>query len=113
MLELDAGLEAKLIFEQLQRQYTERFRLGQPRTLQRKIRRWRAMQDPEQEVYFPQQREPGWQCRSHFTDMARLGVQVKGRPCRHLAYHFVLAYSKWEWVRILHSESLEALAEGL
>ena len=113
MLELDAGLEAKLIFEQLQGQYPKRFRLGQLRTLQRKIRRWRALQGPEQEVYFPQQREPGWQCQSDFTDMGRLGVQVGGRPYRHLAYHFVLAYSNWEWVRIAHSESFEALAEGL
>lgn len=44
MLELDAGLQAKLIFEQLQRQYPERFRPGQLRTLQRKIRRWRALE---------------------------------------------------------------------
>lgn len=113
MLELDAGLEAKLIFEQLQRQYPERFRAGQLRTLQRKVRRWRALQGPEREVYFPQQREPGWQCQSDFTDMGQLGVQVRGQPYRHLAYHFVLAYSNWEWVRIAHSESFEALAEGL
>ena len=113
MLELDAGLQAKLIFEQLQKQHPGRFQSGQLRTLQRKIRRWRALRGPDKEVYFPQDLEPGWQCQSDFTDMGKLGVLVEGRPYRHLVYHFVLAYSNWEWVRVAHSESFEALVEGL
>ena len=113
MLDLDAGLQAKLIFEQLQKQHPGRFEPGQLRTLQRRIRRWRALRGPDKEVFFPQELEPGWQCQSDFTDMGRLGVQVGGRPYRHLVYHFVLAYSNWEWVRIAHSESFEALGEGL
>ena len=81
-----------------------------PRTL-------RARTDPFADVWLEVEAmlelEPGWQCQSDFTDMGKLGVQVEGRPYRHLAYHFVLAYSNWEWVRIAHSESFEALVEGL
>ena len=113
LLELDAGLEAKLIFEQLQKQHPGQFQPGQLRTLPRKIRRWRALHGGDKEVFFPQEREPGWQCQSDFTDMTNLGVRVGDRSYKHLVYHFVLAYSNWEWVRIAHSESFEALVEGL
>ncbi len=37
------GLEAKTIFAELQRRYPGRFAEGQLRTLQRRIKRWRAL----------------------------------------------------------------------
>jgi hypothetical protein len=40
------GLEAKTIFEALQRQYPGEFADGQLRTLQRHIKRWRATEGP-------------------------------------------------------------------
>lgn len=113
MLELGGALQAKVVFEQLQKPYPGRFQPDQLRTLQRKVRRWRALGGGDKEVYFLQEREPGWQCQSDFTDMGKLGVQVEGRSYKQLVYHFVLAYSNWEWVRIAHSETFEALVEGL
>ena len=41
-LRTNPGLEAKTIFAALQRQYPERFADGQLRTLQRRIKQWRA-----------------------------------------------------------------------
>ena len=41
-LQQSPGLQAKTIFESLQRQYPGRFQDGQLRTLQRRIKQWRA-----------------------------------------------------------------------
>lgn len=113
MLEIDAGLEAKTVFEELERRHPGRFKAGQLRTLQRRFRRWRALNGPAKEVFFPQVRKPGVQCLSDFTDMTSLYVTIAGEPFAHLCYHFVLAYSNWEWVTIAYSETFEALVEGL
>ena len=113
MLELDGGLEAKTVFEDLQRRHPGRFTAGQLRTLQRRFRQWRALHGPAKEVFFPQVREPGVQCQSDFTDMRQLSVTIGGEPLAHLCFHFVLAYSNWEWVAITYSETFEALVGGL
>ena len=113
MLEMDAGLEAKTIFEEMQRRYPDRFKTGQLRTLQRRFRMWRAHQGPPKEVFFPQVHTPGVQCQSDFTDMTALYVTIGGEPYAHLYYHFVLTYSNWEWGLLVPSESFEALVEGL
>ena len=48
------GLEAKTVFAALQRQYGKWFSEGKLRTLQRRLKRWRATGGPAQEVYFAQ-----------------------------------------------------------
>ena len=53
------GLEAKTIFEALQRKYPGDFADGQLRTLQRHLKRWRAVEGPGREVFFTQQHVPG------------------------------------------------------
>ena len=113
LLANDPGLQAKTVFEELQRRYPGRLRPGQLRTLQRRFRDWRARQGPEREVYFDQEREPGVQCQSDFTDMGKLGVTIRGELYQHLVYRFVLPYSNWEHVEIAGSETFEALAGGL
>lgn len=112
-LDIDAGLQAKTIFEELQRKYPDRFQPGQLRTLQRRFRSWRARKGPPKEVFFPQVHHPGAQCQSDFTDMTSLYVTIDGEPYPHLCYHFVLTYSNWEWITLAPSESFEALVEGL
>jgi hypothetical protein len=44
-------LEAKTLFEHLQRERPGAFSDGQIRTLQRRIKRWRALEGPSQEVF--------------------------------------------------------------
>jgi hypothetical protein len=49
------------------------------RTLERRIRAWRALYGPEQEVIFRQALPPGRLGLSDFTDMGDLGVVVARR----------------------------------
>ena len=107
------GLEAKTIFAALQRRYPERFADGQLRTLQRKVKHWRATEGPAQEVYFAQEHRPGELCESDFTYLTELGITVAGQPFAHMLYHFVLTHSNWETGTICFSESFAALSEGL
>ncbi len=113
MLEINAGLEAKTIFEDLQRRNPGQFADGQLRTLQRRIKVWRATQGPAKEVFFPQLPKPGQLSQSDFTQMNKLAVTIAGRPFDHLIYHFVLTYSNWETGSICYSESFESLSAGL
>ena len=106
------GLEAKTLFEWLQREYPGRFSDGQIRTLQRRIKLWRVTEGPAQEVYFGQRHTPGRLCASDFTHMKELGITLAGQTFEHLVYHFVLTYSNWETGTICYSESLESLSEG-
>jgi len=112
-LELTPGLESKVLFEDLQRRYPGRYMDGQLRTLQRRVKRWRALSGPPKEVFFPQVHERGELGQSDFTHMADLGVTIGGQPFDHLIYHFVLSYSNWETGTVCFSESFESLSEGL
>ena len=112
-LRINPGLEAKTLFEDLQRRYPGRFGDGQLRTLQRRVKIWRALQGPPREVFFPQVHRPGELCQSDFTSMNPLGVTIQRQPFDHLIYHFVLTYSNWETGTICFSESFESLSEGL
>lgn len=106
------GLEAKTLFEWLQREYPGRFSDGQIRTLQRRIKQWRVTEGPAQEVYFGQVHVPGRLCASDFTHMTGLEITLDRQTFAHLVYHFVLTYSNWETGTICYSESLESLSEG-
>ena len=112
-LEQEPGLEAKTLFEVLQRESPGRYADGQLRTLQRRIKVWRALEGPPKEVFFAQRYEPGKLCASDFTHMTALGVTIAGEPFEHLIYHFVLPYSNWETGTICFSESFESLSAGL
>jgi hypothetical protein len=113
MLEVNPGLEAKTLFEDLQRRNLGRFADGQLRTLQRRIKIWRASEGPAKEVFFTQVHTPGQLGQSDFTSMNKLGVTIGGQSFDHLLYHFVLTYSNWETGTICFSESFESLSEGL
>ena len=112
-LELNPGLQAKTLFQWLQRKLPGRFQDGQLRTLQRRVKVWRATEGPAKEVFFAQVHRPGELCQSDFTHMGGLGVTIAGRPFDHLVYHFVLTYSNWEDCTVCFSESFESLSEGL
>jgi Mu transposase, C-terminal domain len=113
LLEVNDGLEAKSVFEYLQQLHPGRFPDGQLRTLQRRIKRWRAIEGPPKEVFFPQLYKPGERAQSDFTVMNSLGITITRCPCDHLVYHFVLPFSNWETGTICFSESFESLSEGL
>lgn len=113
LLEAAPGLRPVALFEELLRRHPE-LDPGVRRTLERRVRAWRALHGPEQEVIFRQTHEPGRMGLSDFTDMADLAVTVAGVPLEHRLYHFRLAYSGFAWAHVvLGGESFVALAEGL
>jgi hypothetical protein len=113
MLAVNPGLQAKTLFGYLQRKFPGRFQDGQLRTLQRKLKSWRALEGPPKEVFFPQEHRPGELGASDFCHLTELGVTLAGRPFPHLLYHFVLTYSNWETGTLCFSESFESLSAGL
>ena len=113
LLEVNPGLEAKTLFEELQRRHPGRFSDGQLRTLQRRIKAWRALEGPSKEVFFAQEHRPGELAQSDFTHMESLGVTIEGQLFAHLVYHLVLTYSNWETGMVCFSESFESLASGM
>jgi hypothetical protein len=113
MLEAAPGLRAIGVFEELKRRHP----LLSPqirRTLERRIRAWRAQHGPEQEIIFRQIHEPGRMGLSDFTEMGDLKIGIAGVALDHRLYHFRLACSGFEHAHvILGGESYVALAEGL
>lgn len=113
MLEAAPGLRPIAIFEELRRRYPETV-FGSRRTLERRIRDWRAMNGQDREVIFRQVHEAGRLGLSDFTCMDDLAVSIAGQPLDHLLYHFRLPCGGFEHGHIiLGGESFVALAEGL
>ena len=113
MLMAAPGLRAVAVFEEMIRRHPE-LGAGVRRTLERRIRSWRAIHGEEQEVMFRQVQVPGRLGLSDFTDMGHAGVSIAGAPLDHRLYHFRLAYSGFEHAHVvLGGESFVALAEGL
>ena len=113
MLTAAPGLRAICVFEEMIRRHPE-LGSGVRRTLERRIRSWRAIHGEEQEVMFRQVHVPGRLGLSDFTEMGHAGVSIAGAPLDHRLYHFRLAYSGFEPAHVvLGGESFVALAEGL
>ena len=106
-------LEATTILAELNRRHPERFGESQLRTLQRRVRQWRALNGPDREVFFPQEHPPGREAAYDFTNCDELGVTVGGAPFDHLLFELVLSFSGWRWPTVALSESFEALALGV
>ena len=113
MLEEAPELEAVTVFEHLREQRPDAYTPGQLRTLQRRIRRWRAHRGPEREIFFPQAHRPGEALQTDCTHATELEVTIGGEPFAHLLCHSVLPYSNWEWATVCQSESLAALRCGV
>ena len=83
ILENSPGIRPVGVFEALMQRHPD-LDPGVRRTLERRIRAWRAEHGPEQEVIFRQTHEPGHRGFSDFTHMGSLGVSVR-RPLEHAA----------------------------
>lgn len=113
MLQASPGLRSIAIFEEMIRRHPE-LGGGIRRTLERRIRSWRAIHGAEREIIFRQVHEPGRMGLSDFTDMGDAGIAIAGAALDHRLYHFRLAYSGFEHAHVvLGGESFVALAEGL
>jgi hypothetical protein len=113
LLKSAPGLRPVAIFDEIRRRHPE-ISVGVRRTLERRIRSWRALNGAERDVVFRQEHPPGRLGLSDFTDMADHGISIAGVPLDHRLYHFRLAFSGWEHAHVvLGGESFVALAEGL
>jgi transposase len=106
-------LEATTLFEDLLRRKPEGYSPGQVRTLQRRVKQWRAQEGPPKRIFFPQVHRPGEAMQTDFTWARTLGITIGGEPFPHLLCHPVLPYSNWEWATICQSESMAALRRGV
>ena len=107
------GFEVKTVFEALQEKHPGRYADGQLRTLQRRVRWWRAEQGPEKEVELAQRHRPGEAAQTDFTSTGELGITIAGELFAHLLCVLVLPYSNWLWATVCASESMMALRRGV
>ncbi len=107
------GLQAQTLLEDLMGKYPEQYHVGQLRTLQRRVRQWKADKGPEQEVMLAQKHRPGEAAQSDFTNANELGVTIAGVDFPHMFHNFVLPYSNWTCATVCHSESMAAMKKGV
>jgi hypothetical protein len=114
MLEKEPRLSATTLFEYLQGKYPHKYTRSQLRTLQKRVREWKGAHGPAQEVMFAQEHRPGEMGLSDFTHFKQATITIGGQAFDHLLYHYRLAYSGWQYVRVIRGgESFAALSEGL
>jgi hypothetical protein len=113
LLQREPSLQAKTLLSWLQQEVPQRDWERSRRTLERRVRQWKAQYGPAREVFFAQVHEPGRLGASDFSHLDELGVTIQGQAFPHLIYHFVLTASNWEHVTLCFSESFASLSEGL
>ena len=114
LLESDGALNAVTLLEEMQRRYPGDYDSSVLRTLQRRVRQWRAVHGPEREVFFAQEHPPGRLGLSDFTVCDELGVIIDELAFPHRLYQFALAHSGWRHAVVMQGgESFVALAAGL
>lgn len=114
MLTAAPALMAVTVHEELQRRYPGCFGTPVLRTLQRRMRQWRAEHGGEREIFFAQEHPPGRLGLSDFTVADELGVIVSGIAFAHRLYQFAFAHSGWRHAYVVAGgESFQALACGL
>ncbi|WP_418317605.1 IS21 family transposase [Piscinibacter sakaiensis] len=114
LLRADAQLNAVTLLEELQRRHPGQYGGAVLRTLQRRVRQWRAVHGAERDVYFAQEHPPGRLGLSDFTVADDLQVKIDGVAFDHRLYQFALAHSGWRHAVVLtEGESFAALSGGL
>lgn len=106
-------LAAKTLFDDLRRRRPGKYSDGQLRTMQRRVKKWRAEKGPPKEVFFPQRHRPGEAMQTDFTWANELEITIGGQPFEHMLCNVVLPYSNWQWVTICRSESMAAIKKGV
>ncbi len=113
LLEEEPKLSGLTLWEYLDEKHPGEYPYKLLRTLQRRVKHWRATQGPDNPVMFRQTLPPGQQGLSDFTH-PRSTVTIAGQAFPHLIYQYRLAYSGWRCGHIVRGgESYSALAEGL
>jgi hypothetical protein len=113
LLEQEAQLTGLTLWEYLEDEHAGKFPYSVLRTLQRRVKHWKATQGPDKVVIFRQSVPAGQQGLSDFSP-PNTEITIQGDVFTHLLYQFRFAYSGWRYVQIiLGGESYSALADGL
>ena len=113
-LESHPSLLAITILENLQSKYPEEYPDKLLRTLQRRLKKWKAIHGPAKDIIFRQEHHPGKMGISDFTTLKNVEITISGKVFEHILYHFRLSYSGWSFLKIVEGgESCSALLEGL
>jgi transposase InsO family protein len=113
LLEKESQLTGLTLWEYLEDEHAGKFPFSVLRTLQRRVKHWKATEGPEKVVIFRQSVPPGQQGLSDFSH-PNTEITIQGKMFTHLLYQFRFAYSGWRYVQIiLGGESYSALAGGL
>jgi len=114
LLQAEPELQPITLFEKLEEIAPHLLDRSQLRTLQRRVKKWRAKYGPEQEVIFRQKHLPGAMGISDYTWANKLQISIDGQAFKHKLYHYRLVFSGWTYVQvILGGESFESLSSGL
>jgi len=115
MLNHSPNLKAVTLLEYLQETHPGQFPNSIRRTLERRIKQWRALQGPEQEVIFRQIHQPGWMGISDFSHpKERYAITIRGKEQKHILFHYRMPFSGWCFVRAVEGgESFVALSRCL
>jgi hypothetical protein len=112
LLEKSPTLQAKTILAYLIEHYPNRYGETHLRTLQKRLQLYRAQYGKNKPVIFSQDIKPGQSSQSDWTEMDSLNVTIGGQPFKHMIFHFMLPYSRWESIMICHVESFDTLSQG-
>lgn len=113
LLEKEAQLTGLTLWEYLEDEHPGKFPFSVLRTLQRRVKQWKATEGPEKVVIFRQSVPAGQQGLSDFSH-PNTEITIQDKVFTHLLYQFRFAYSGWRYVQIiLGGESYSALADGL
>jgi len=114
LLKENPALQPITLLDVLAEKAPEQFDHSHLRTLQRRVKRWRAKEGPDQEVMFLQRHIPGDMGISDYTWMNKLKITLSGNEFKHKLYHYRLVHSGWTYVQVtLGGESFESLSSGL
>ena len=113
LLEKEPRLTGLTLWDYLEDEHAGQFPYQVLRTLQRRVKHWKATQGPDKSVIFRQSVPAGQQGLSDFSH-PHTEITINGTVLTHLLYQFRFAYSGWRYVQIiLGGESYSALADGL
>ncbi len=107
------GIRPSAVFYELLRNNPQ-LKEGVRRTLERRIRAWRAEFGPDKEVVFRQNKKAGHLGISDFTSMKKVEVTIGRKQFDHRLYHFRLPWSGFVYASVVEGgESFTAFSQGL
>ncbi len=112
-LQADEGITSVGIFDYLCDYHSGHFQPSSRRTLERRIRKWRALNGANREVVFIQTHEYGELGIADFTHV-KSPVTISGERLKHMLFHYRMPASGWAYVKVVYGgESFSAFSDGL